>query len=129
LKFFLLIWALIFFTAQIKNIFYIKTYKELLDNDKFINTNKDLSLSTTIAAAFIILLYYFLCGVYVNTFIFSIVCFVYCVWTIFDIKNETMYLNKNKISSTLNSKLYKIISKPFKIGFSLYMIYFIAMHW
>lgn len=129
MKIFLLIFSAIFLTTQLQNLFNSKTIKEDLDNDQRIGKRDKYLIIGTLIAVCIVLTYYFLCTIYIKTFIFSIICCIYCLWTIFDANNLHNYLKSNIVSRTLDSKLYRIISKPFNIGFSLYMIYFIAIHW
>lgn len=129
MKIFLFVITLVILTTQIKNIFNIKTKKEYLDNDQIIRKGNEYSISTTIISVCIILIYYSLCVIYIKAFIFSVVCFIYCLWTIFNVYNTHKYLKSNIVSKTLNSKVYIILSKPFCIGFSLYIIYFITTHW
>lgn len=129
LKIFLFIITLVILTTQIKNIFNFKTIKRSIDEDINICKNKELATNICIISAIVMFIYFSLCGIYINTFIFSIICFIYCLWTLFDMSNMRIYLKVNKVTRTLNSKPYKIISKPFDIAFSLYIIYFIAIHW
>lgn len=129
MKIFLLIFSAIFLTTQLQNLFNFKNIKEDLDNDQRIGKGDKYLIIGTLISLCIVLIYYFLCATYIKTFIFSVICGIYCLWTIFDTYNLHTYLKSNIVSRTLNSKLYRIISKPFDIGFTSYMIYFISTHW
>ena len=136
MKYFLIIMTLITMVSIFKTIIHInkmETTKEVI-NRTIMDKMKTPDDKKYWKIAFIIimivpLLYILLCANYINTFIFSIVCFAYATWSIYDANDWIKYVDKNIISKTLDSKIYKLISIPIDLSFAIYMLYQLFLKW
>jgi len=136
MKYFLIIMTLITMVSIFKTIIHIgklTTAKEIIDKtiaDKMKTpTDKKCWKVAFIIIMILPLLYILLCANFINTFIFSIVCFAYATWSIYDANDWIKYVDKNIISKTLDSKIYKLISIPIDLSFAIYMLYQLFLKW
>jgi hypothetical protein len=184
MKYFILIITLYYLYTIIYSIIHIKkiqTLKQVVDKiftspqfkkETDINKRCDYLVLTYIIMSVIVILFLILSAIYVGTFIFTVITFIYILWSLYDVNSSIEYINNKKQSNTSNindkmnavlnnmidklnsnitqssidtqleetieeykmpktfdSKLYKILSIPFDLGFALYVIYIIFTRW
>lgn len=131
MKYFILLMTLLYLFSILKSLCPFRTAKQSADT--LINQNKNIDKNIFAITCYIllvpILIYIFLSAVYVNTFLFTIICFAYMIWTCSDLYSNTQYIEFNKVSKTLDSKLYKILSFPLDLGFVVFLLYYLFMNW
>jgi hypothetical protein len=117
-------------TYAIKSKTYMDIVDESIEKNKLNNPEgRKIFAMTYIIAGILPLLYLLFCTKFIGSFWFAMICFLYAVWSIFDIRNVINYLNNNIISKTLSSKLYRIIGIPLDLGFAIFMLYQVYIRW
>lgn len=133
MKYFVLILTLIYLYGIIKGCFKIHTKKEFIDNlletNPEMKKNTELTGWTLIITSLVPIIYLISSMIYIGQFWFSIICFVYLAWSLYDLEDYLKYLKDKTISKTLDSKMYKIISIPFDLIFAIFMVYQIFIKW
>lgn len=151
MKYFILIITLYYLYTILYSIINIKktpTQKQIIDKtlaspqfqkEKDINKQHDALVITYTILNIIVTLFLILSAIYVGTFIFTVITFIYILWSLYDVNNSIQYINSKKenkdiieeykMPKTFDSKLYKIFSIPFDLGFALYVIYIVFTRW
>ena len=138
MKYILLIFTLIYLWSIINSTFIkrFKTIKENIDNtigESELDFKEKETKPTMILIIYVLsiipLLYIFLSAIYINNFMFAIVCFGYMAWSVIDLNNMVRYIDKNIISKTFNSRFYKWTSNVFDLLFAGFMMYQIFIKW
>lgn len=141
MKYYILIFSAIYLWGIAKQLIRIATKKtestqEYIDRsmrdvitDYTDEKNRDLLVATYTVLEIMPLLYLLFSSMYVNTFIFAVICLAYSLWSIIDLKNMSKYIKEDIVSKTFNSKLYKYIGIPFDLALIFFMTYQLYLKW